>query len=107
MSARWPVLLLRRYLLCANSGHVQLAAVPSRAEPDGGEISVSGIITALEKQGYAARLGLSTSRGGSPSRDWAGCGAFKRRGGGLLDKKSQMRAYEFPIAPELQKQARH
>jgi hydroxypyruvate isomerase len=38
-------------------GHVQIAAVPSRAEPDEGEIAYGAIFAALEKLGYAGWTG--------------------------------------------------
>ena len=34
-------------------GHVQIAAVPSRAEPDEGEVNYPGVCAALDKMGYA------------------------------------------------------
>jgi hydroxypyruvate isomerase len=39
-------------------GHVQIAAVPSRAEPDEGEIALPAIFKALESVGYAGLIGL-------------------------------------------------
>jgi hydroxypyruvate isomerase len=39
-------------------GHVQIAAVPSRAEPDEGEVSLPGILRALDGVGYAGLVGL-------------------------------------------------
>jgi hydroxypyruvate isomerase len=39
-------------------GHVQVAAVPSRAEPDEGEISLTGIFNALDAIGYRGFVGL-------------------------------------------------
>ena len=39
-------------------GHVQLAAVPSRAEPDEGEVAVGAILGALDAVGYAGLVGL-------------------------------------------------
>jgi hydroxypyruvate isomerase len=39
-------------------GHVQIAAVPSRAEPDEGEINLSGILKALDAIGYDGFVGL-------------------------------------------------
>jgi 2-dehydrotetronate isomerase len=38
-------------------GHVQIAAVPSRAEPDEGELSFPAIFAALEELGYAGWIG--------------------------------------------------
>jgi hydroxypyruvate isomerase len=46
---------LERYLPII--GHVQIAAVPSRAEPDEGEIAYSAIFEALERLGYAGWVG--------------------------------------------------
>ena len=34
-------------------GHVQIAAVPSRAEPDEGEINYPGVFAALDRLGWA------------------------------------------------------
>lgn len=39
-------------------GHVQLAAVPSRSEPDEGEVSVRHVLATLERLGYAGLVGL-------------------------------------------------
>lgn len=39
-------------------GHVQIAAVPSRAEPDEGEVSLPAILTALDAIGYQGLVGL-------------------------------------------------
>lgn len=41
----------------ADIGHVQIAAVPSRAEPDEGEIAYGAIFAALERLGYAGWTG--------------------------------------------------
>lgn len=38
-------------------GHVQIAAVPSRAEPDEGEIAYSAVFAALDRLGYAGWVG--------------------------------------------------
>jgi 2-dehydrotetronate isomerase len=38
-------------------GHVQIAAVPSRAEPDEGEVSYPAIFDALDRLGYAGWIG--------------------------------------------------
>ena len=38
-------------------GHVQIAAVPSRAEPDEGEIAYGAIFAALDRLGYAGWTG--------------------------------------------------
>lgn len=41
----------------ADIGHVQIAAVPSRAEPDEGEIAYGAVFTALDRLGYAGWTG--------------------------------------------------
>lgn len=39
-------------------GHVQIAAVPSRAEPDEGEVNMSAIFNTLDAMGYDGFVGL-------------------------------------------------
>jgi hydroxypyruvate isomerase len=39
------------------TGHIQIAAVPSRAEPDEGEIAYSAVFSAIERLGYAGWIG--------------------------------------------------
>ena len=39
-------------------GHVQIAAVPSRAEPDEGEIAYAAVLSALDERGWAGLVGL-------------------------------------------------
>jgi hydroxypyruvate isomerase len=39
-------------------GHVQIAAVPSRAEPDEGEVNFSAFFAALDAIGYGGYVGL-------------------------------------------------
>jgi hydroxypyruvate isomerase len=46
---------LQRHL--PDIGHVQIAAVPSRAEPDEGEIAYGAVFAALDKWGYAGWTG--------------------------------------------------
>ena len=38
-------------------GHIQIAAVPSRAEPDEGEINYPVVIAAIDKLGYTSWIG--------------------------------------------------
>ena len=38
-------------------GHVQIAAVPSRAEPDEGEIAYGAVLAELDRLGYAGWVG--------------------------------------------------
>jgi 2-dehydrotetronate isomerase len=47
---------LERYL--PYIGHVQVAAVPSRAEPDEGEVNVGAVFQTLEAIGYDGFVGL-------------------------------------------------
>jgi hydroxypyruvate isomerase len=49
------IMKLRRYKDLI--GHIQIAAVPSRAEPDEGEISYPAIFEELERIGYAGFIG--------------------------------------------------
>ena len=39
-------------------GHVQIAAVPSRAEPDEGEVNYAAVLAALDARGWAGLVGL-------------------------------------------------
>jgi 2-dehydrotetronate isomerase len=39
-------------------GHVQIAAVPSRAEPDEGEVNYAAVLDALDARGWAGLVGL-------------------------------------------------
>lgn len=39
-------------------GHVQVAAVPTRAEPDEGEVDYRAVLAALDASGYAGLVGL-------------------------------------------------
>lgn len=39
------------------TGHVQIAAVPSRAEPDEGEVDYAGFLAALDRLGYGGWVG--------------------------------------------------
>ena len=39
-------------------GHVQIAAVPSRAEPDEGEVNYRAVLRALDEMGYGGLVGL-------------------------------------------------
>lgn len=49
--------LTRLAALFDRIGHVQIAAVPSRAEPDEGEIDYRAIFAALDRLGYAGWVG--------------------------------------------------
>jgi hydroxypyruvate isomerase len=58
-------------------GHVQIAAVPSRAEPDEGEIAFPAIFRELEKLGYAGWIGCEYRPRGTTDE---GLGWTKRLG---------------------------
>jgi len=69
----------------AGDRHVQVAAVPSRAEPDEGEVNYPAVFDALDRLGYKGGSAASTSRAGA--RDglgWAGASgsAAERKTGG-------------------------
>ena len=49
--------LTRLHKFYGHIGHVQIAAVPSRAEPDEGEIAYPAIFSALETLGYDGWIG--------------------------------------------------
>jgi 2-dehydrotetronate isomerase len=46
-------------------GHVQIAAVPSRAEPDEGEVNYPAVLAALDKLGYTGWIGCEYKPRGS------------------------------------------
>lgn len=50
-------ILARIESLLPQIGHIQIAAVPSRAEPDEGEIDYAQICAALDRMGYAGWIG--------------------------------------------------
>ncbi|HVY57948.1 MAG TPA: TIM barrel protein [Xanthobacteraceae bacterium] len=50
-------LLTRFAKLLPSIGHVQIAAVPSRAEPDEGEVNYPAILEAIDRLGYAGFVG--------------------------------------------------
>jgi hydroxypyruvate isomerase len=54
--------LTRLHKFWKHIGHVQIAAVPSRAEPDEGEIAYGAIFKALENLGYAGWSALNRLR---------------------------------------------
>src|SRR5258708_12626147 len=50
--------LIRRFEKCLPAiGHVQIAAVPARHEPDEGEVNYAAIFAALDRLGYAGWVG--------------------------------------------------
>lgn len=68
LSAWWP-----------HIGHVQIAAVPSRAEPDEGEIHFPSIFKALDDQGYAGWVGAEYRPRGDTDAGLAWVEAFGMR----------------------------
>jgi 2-dehydrotetronate isomerase len=50
-------LLTRLAKFLPRIGHVQIAAVPSRAEPDEGEVNYAAVFDALDRLGYAGWVG--------------------------------------------------
>ncbi len=62
------------------TGHIQIAAVPSRAEPDEGEIAYPAVFRAIERLGYAGWIGCEYKpRAGTD----VGLGWMKQFGVGL------------------------
>ena len=61
-------------------GHVQIAAVPSRAEPDEGEVNYPAVFDALDRLGYAGWIGCEYKPRG---RTEDGLGWGRRYGLGL------------------------
>ena len=53
-------------------GHVQIAAVPSRAEPDEGEVNYPAILPPSTRLVMPAGSAANTGRAGRPKRVWAG-----------------------------------
>ena len=47
-------------------GHVQIAAVPSRHEPDEGEVNYPAIFAAFDRLGYQDSSAPNTGRAGGP-----------------------------------------
>lgn len=66
---------LERYL--PRIGHVQIAAVPSRAEPDEGEIDYAHVLATLDRLGYRGRVGCEYAPRGATE---AGLGWLRRHG---------------------------
>jgi hydroxypyruvate isomerase len=48
---------LRRYLPTGRIGHIQIASVPTRQEPDGGELCYPYVLDLLDALGYAGWVG--------------------------------------------------
>lgn len=53
---------------CVLSGHIQIAQVPGRNEPDGpGEINYNYVFNLLEKLGYQGHIGCEYRPRGDPT----------------------------------------
>ena len=60
-------------------GHVQIAAVPSRAEPDEGEINYPAVFAALDRLGWSGWTACEYKpRGAHRGLAWAGAGLRPR-----------------------------
>jgi 2-dehydrotetronate isomerase len=59
-------------------GHVQIAAVPDRGEPDAGEVDFQNLIAAIREMGYSAPIGAEyRPRGGSTEAGLGWLGAYR------------------------------
>jgi hydroxypyruvate isomerase len=61
-------------------GHVQIAGVPERHEPDTGEINYPAVFRRLDRLGYAGWIGCEyrPARGTAPGGTSAGLGWMRR-----------------------------
>ena len=67
---------LRRYLPTGRIGHIQIAGVPGRAEPDVGEINYPFLFALLDELGYSGWVGCEyrPARGLAPGATSSGLG---------------------------------
>jgi 2-dehydrotetronate isomerase len=67
---------LRQYLLVGGVGHIQIASVPNRQEPDGGELNYPYLLALLDTLGYAGWVGCEyrPRLGARPGATQAGLG---------------------------------
>jgi hydroxypyruvate isomerase len=70
---------LRHYLPTGRVGHVQIAGVPQRHEPDLGELNYPYLFAVLDELGYAGWVGCEyrPQRGAQPGGTSAGLGWLK------------------------------
>ena len=61
---------LRRYM--GVIGHIQIAAVPDRGEPDGGEVHFPNLIAAIRELGFAGPIGAEYKPRGATTEDGLG-----------------------------------
>ena len=71
---------LRQYLPTGQVGHIQIAGVPERHEPDVGEINHDYLFALLDQLGYAGHVGCEyrAQRGAVPGGTTAGLGWLQR-----------------------------
>ena len=70
---------LRTYLPTGNVGHIQIAGVPDRHEPDGGELNYPYLFSLLDELGYTGWVGCEyrPQRGAQAGGTSAGLGWLK------------------------------
>jgi len=70
---------LRQYLAGGNVGHIQIAGVPERHEPDIGELNYPYLFSLLDELGYRGLVGCEyrPARGMEPGGTSAGLGWFR------------------------------
>ena len=71
---------IRQYIPTARVGHIQIAGVPERHEPDIGEVNYPYLFKLLDEVGYAGWIGCEYRplRGGEPGGTSAGLGWLPR-----------------------------
>lgn len=69
---------LRRYLPTGRVGHMQIAGVPERHEPDEGELNYPWLFDLIDSLGYGGHIGCEYRPRGGTS---AGLGWLRQRGG--------------------------
>jgi hydroxypyruvate isomerase len=75
--------LLRRFKPHADMiGHVQIAAVPDRGEPDVGEVDYPGLLAGLREAGYAGPVGAEYRPRRSTAEGLGWLDAYRDPGGG-------------------------
>ena len=74
---------IRTYVPTGNVGHVQIAGVPERHEPDVGEMNYPYLFEVLDRTGYDGWIGCEyrPKRGGEPGGTSAGLGWLARARG--------------------------
>ena len=72
---------LRRYLPTGRVGHLQIAGVPQRHEPDTGELNHGYLFEVIDELGFEGWVGCEyrPAAGATPGGTSAGLGWFKRR----------------------------